>query len=100
MQKTANHCNIKKEAAGIAQEQSSHLFLCVLLNNMTVQSGPVIREAVVIGVKDHAFDVFVHVFGIEKRVHLDQLPLDKFYYDVGSCELTLIWKAGVSSLEP
>jgi len=28
------------------------------------------------------------------------LPLDKFYYDVESCELTLIWKAGVSSLEP
>ncbi|KAF0338076.1 RNB-domain-containing protein [Gigaspora margarita] len=100
VQKTANHCNVKKEAAKNAQEQSSHLFLCVLLHNLTVQSGPVIREAVVIGVKDHAFDVLVPVFGIEKRVHLDQLPLEKFIFNNETGELALHWKQGVSSLEP
>ncbi|CAG8519754.1 12223_t:CDS:2, partial [Racocetra persica] len=96
VQKTANHCNVKKEAAKNAQEQSSHLFLCVLLHNLAVQSGPVIREAIVIGVKDHAFDVLVPVFGIEKRVHLDQLPLEKFIFNAETNELTLHWKQGVN----
>jgi protein SSD1 len=100
VQKTANHCNVKKEAAKNAQEQSSHLFLCVLLRNLSLQSGPVIREAIVIGVKDHAFDVLVPVFCIEKRVHLDQLPLEKFIFNDETGDLTLLWKSGVSSLEP
>jgi len=100
VQKTANHCNVKKEAAKNAQEQSSHLFLCVLLRNLSLQSGPVIREAIVIGVKDHAFDVLVPVFCIEKRVHLDQLPLEKFIFNDDTGDLTLLWKSGVSSLEP
>ncbi|CAG8719638.1 1333_t:CDS:2, partial [Cetraspora pellucida] len=100
VQKTANHCNVKKDAAKNAQEQSSHLFLCVLLHNLTVQSGPVIREAIVIGVKDHAFDVLVPVFGIEKRVHLDQLPLERFIFNAETGELALHWKQGISSLEP
>uniref|UniRef100_A0A1D1YDW5 DIS3-like exonuclease 2 n=1 Tax=Anthurium amnicola TaxID=1678845 RepID=A0A1D1YDW5_9ARAE len=100
VQKTANHCNVKKEAAKNAQEQSSHLFLCVLLRNLSLQSGPVIREAIVIGVKDHAFDVLVPVFCIEKRVHLDQLPLEKFIFNEENGVLILRWKPGVSSLEP
>jgi len=65
-----------------------------------LQSGPVIREAIVIGVKDHAFDVLVPVFCIEKRVHLDQLPLEKFIFNDDTGDLTLLWKSGVSSLEP
>ncbi|CAG8445857.1 5385_t:CDS:10 [Diversispora eburnea] len=100
VQKTANHCNVKKDASKNAQEQSSHLFLCVLLNNLALRSGPVIREAIVIGVKDHAFDVLVPVFGIEKRVHLDQLPLEKFVFNEEKKELILHWKPGISSLEP
>ncbi|CAG8469835.1 4725_t:CDS:10, partial [Acaulospora colombiana] len=100
VQKTAQYCNVKKEAARNAQEQSNHLFLCVLLNNLTVQQGPVIREAIVVGVKDHAFDVLVPVFGIEKRVHLDQLPLEKFVFNEETGQLILYWKPGVSSLEP
>ncbi|KAI9606276.1 hypothetical protein KEM48_001986 [Puccinia striiformis f. sp. tritici PST-130] len=35
--------------------------------------GPVIRSANVIGVLDEAFDVAVPDFGIEKRVHVDQM---------------------------
>ncbi|KAG9299130.1 hypothetical protein G9A89_020443 [Geosiphon pyriformis] len=99
VQKTANHCNVKKDASRNAREQSTHLFLCVLLDNLTSQTGPVIREAIVIGIKDHAFDVLVPVFGIEKRVHLDQLPLEKFVYDADIAELTLVWKVGVNSLQ-
>jgi protein SSD1 len=65
-----------------------------------LQSGPVIREAIVIGVREHAFDVLVPVFCIEKRVHLDQLPLEKFVFNDETGDLTLHWKSGVSSLEP
>lgn len=30
--KTAQNCNMKKEGAKLAQEQSAHLFLCLLLH--------------------------------------------------------------------
>lgn len=35
-----------------------------------------IRQAKVINVLDAAFDVLVPEFGIEKRVHVDQMPID------------------------
>lgn len=74
--KVAQQCNIKKDAARTAQEQSAHLFLCVLISDLTKRYGPVIRPAKVIGVLDQAFDVLVSEFGIEKRVHVDQMPTD------------------------
>lgn len=55
--KVAQVCNTKKDAARLAQEQSAHLFLCVLISQLTQQFGPVIRKATVIGVLDAAFDV-------------------------------------------
>jgi exoribonuclease R len=72
----AHQCNIKKEAAKLAQEQSLHLFLCVLISELTQKYGPVIRPAKVVGVLDEAFDVFVPDFGIEKRVHIDAMPIE------------------------
>ena len=66
----------KKESARLAQEQSTHLYLCVLIADLTQRYGPVIRSAVVVGVLDAAFDVLVPEFGIEKRVHVDQMPID------------------------
>jgi protein SSD1 len=36
----------------------------------------VVRQAKVVGVLDAAFDVLVPEFGIEKRVHVDQMPID------------------------
>lgn len=68
-------CNVKKDAARLASEQSAHLFLCVLISDLTSRYGPVIRPATVIGVLDAAFDVIVPEFGIEKRVHVDQMPI-------------------------
>lgn len=35
-----------------------------------------VRQARVFGVLDAAFDVLVPDFGIEKRVHVDQMPID------------------------
>lgn len=76
MSQIAQHCNAKKEAATLAQEQSQHLFLCTMINNLTLQYGPVVRTAQIIGVLDEAFDVVVPDFGIEKRVHVEQMPVE------------------------
>lgn len=69
------HCS-KRDSAILAQEQSAHLFLCVLISDLTQRYGPVVRQAKVVGVLDAAFDVLVPEFGIEKRVHVDQMPID------------------------
>jgi exoribonuclease R len=66
----------KRDSAVLAQEQSAHLFLCVLISDLTNRYGPVVRQAKVVGVLDAAFDVLVPEFGIEKRVHVDQMPID------------------------
>ena len=66
----------KQDSAKLAQEQSAHLFLCLLIADLTQRYGPVVRQAKVVGVLDAAFDVLVPEFGIEKRVHVDQMPID------------------------
>ena len=66
----------KNESSKLAQEQSTHLYLCVMISDLTQRYGPVIRPATVVGVLDAAFDVMVPEFGIEKRVHVDQMPID------------------------
>ncbi|KXN89637.1 DIS3-like exonuclease 2 [Leucoagaricus sp. SymC.cos] len=78
--KVAQQCNIKRDSAILAQEQSAHLFLCVLISDLTHRYGPVIRQAKVINVLDSAFDVLVPEFGIEKRVHVDQMPIDASFF--------------------
>ncbi|KAF9976838.1 hypothetical protein BGZ73_007637 [Actinomortierella ambigua] len=90
-QKNANHCNIKKDAAKAAQEQSSHLYLSVLLKNLTAKHGPVIREALVVRVLDAAFDILVPEYGLEKRIYLEHLPLDKFTWLENKNQLKLFW---------
>ena len=52
------------------------MFLCILIADLTQRYGPVVRQAKVVGVLDAAFDVYVSDFGIEKRVHVDQMPID------------------------
>jgi len=89
--KVAQQCNIKRDSAVLAQEQSAHLFLCVLISDLTIRYGPVIRQAKVVGVLDAAFDVLVPEFGIEKRVHVDQMPIDNHVYDEHSHTLQIYW---------
>ena len=50
--------------------------MCILIHDLTQRYGPVIRQAKVVNVLDAAFDVYVPEFGIEKRVHVDQMPID------------------------
>lgn len=47
------------ESAKLAEEQSIHLYLCMLIHDLTERYGPVVREARVTGVLDAAFDVFI-----------------------------------------
>lgn len=89
--KIAQQCNIKRDSATLAQEQSAHLFLCVLISDLTQRYGPVIRQAKVVGVLDAAFDVLVPEFGIEKRVHVDQMPIDNHVYDEHTHTLQIYW---------
>lgn len=89
--KVAQQCNIKKDSARLAQEQSTHLFLCVLIADLTQRYGPVVRQARVVNVLDAAFDVLVPEFGIEKRVHVDQMPIDNHVYDEHTHTLQIYW---------
>jgi protein SSD1 len=89
--KVAQQCNIKRDSAKLAQEQSAHLFLCVLISDLTQRYGPVVRQAKVVGVLDAAFDVLVPEFGIEKRVHVDQMPIDNHVYDEHTHTLQIYW---------
>lgn len=99
MAKIAQQCNVKRDAAELAQEQSAHLFLCLLIHDLTVRYGPVVRQATIMGVLDAAFDVIVHEFGIEKRVHVDQIPVEHCSYDERDNILSLWWKKGVDTID-
>ncbi|THG99306.1 hypothetical protein EW026_g3016 [Hermanssonia centrifuga] len=89
--KVAQQCNIKQDSARLAQEQSAHLFLCILISDLTQRYGPVVRQAKVVGVLDAAFDVYVPEFGIEKRVHVDQMPIDNHVFDEHKHTLQIYW---------
>lgn len=91
--KCAQQCNMKRQSARLAEDQSAHLHLCILVSNLSAKYGPVIRQARVTGVYDQAFDVVISEFSLEKRVHLDKLPLDNSVFDEHTNVLSLYWKS-------
>jgi protein SSD1 len=96
--KLAENCNFKKDAARTAQEQSVHLFLCRMLKDLTASQGAVVRPGIVVNVQSSSFDVVIPEFGIEKRVHLDQLPLIKAEFERSTRVLELFWERGIDSM--
>ncbi|CCC70741.1 hypothetical protein NCAS_0F02570 [Naumovozyma castellii] len=94
---TSEYCNFKKDCAYQAQEQAVHLLLCKTINDMGNATGQLLTMATVLQVYESSFDVFIPEFGIEKRVHGDQLPLFKAEFDTGSRILELHWQPGVDS---
>jgi protein SSD1 len=72
--------NRKRDSAKLAVEQSMHLYLCHLIADLTTRYGPVVFQALVVNVLDAAFDVLLPEFGIEKRVHIDQMPIEVTYF--------------------
>lgn len=96
--KTAEQCNVKKDSAKNAQEQSIHIELCRAVDKRRVaQGGELVCEAIVICVYESAFDVLIPEYGFEKRVHCDQLPLKKAEFDKTKRVLELYWEKGVQS---
>lgn len=98
LSKTAEQCNVKKDSAKNAQEQSIHIELCRKVDKRRVaQDGELICEAIVICVYESAFDVLIPEYGFEKRVHCDQLPLKKAEFDKTNRVLELYWEKGIAS---
>lgn len=87
----SDYCNFKKDCADATQEQAIHLLLCQTINDMSSKTGQVLCTGIVLQVYESAFDVYLPEFGIEKRVHGDQLPLTKAEFDKSDKILKLFW---------
>ena len=93
----SDYCNFKKDCANATQEQAIHLLLCQTINDMSSETGQVLCSGIVLQVYESAFDVYLPEFGIEKRVHGDQLPLSKAEFDKVNKVLKLFWDPNVDS---
>ncbi|GEQ67309.1 hypothetical protein JCM33374_g973 [Metschnikowia sp. JCM 33374] len=93
----SDYCNFKKDCAANAQEQAIHLLLSQTINDMSENAGQLLVMGTVIQVYESSFDVIIPEFGIEKRVHGDQLPLLKAEFDKSKRVLELFWEKGVDS---
>ncbi|KAK6456952.1 exoribonuclease complex, subunit Rrp44/Dis3 [Scheffersomyces xylosifermentans] len=94
---TADYCNFKKDCAANAQAQAIHLLLSQTINEISESAGQLLCMGTVIQVYESSFDVFIPEFGVEKRVHGDQLPLVKAEFDKISRTLELYWEKGIDS---
>lgn len=93
----ADLLNFKKDCAKNAQEQSVHLAVCQDIDKRTVATGQLVIDSIIIQVYESAFDVLIPEYGIEKRVHGDQLPLRKAEFEKKTRLLELYWEGGVDS---
>lgn len=89
IQKQAEQCNDKKRNSKIVQELSTELFFAVFVK----AAGPFEEKAVVMGVLDRSFDVFIRKFGVIKRVYCDKLNLKGTSYNKEERQLTITWTA-------
>lgn len=92
-----DYCNFKKDCAANAQEQAIHLLLSQTINDISGDAGQILCMGTVIQVYESSFDVFLPEFGVEKRVHGDQLPLVKAEFDKSNRILELYWEEGIDS---
>ena len=96
--KTVETCNIKKDSAQNAQEQSIHIESCRSMDKKRQEAnGDLVAEGIVLCVYESAFDVLIPEWGFEKRVHCDQLPLKKAEFRKETRVLELYWEKGVPS---
>lgn len=96
--KTVDLCNVKKDSAQNAQEQSVHIDSCRIMDKKRLEThGDLIAEGIVLCVYESAFDVLIPEWGFEKRVHCDQLPLKKAEFRKEKRVLELYWEKGVTS---
>ncbi|XP_046571532.1 LOW QUALITY PROTEIN: DIS3-like exonuclease 2 [Haliotis rubra] len=67
LHKQADHCNDKKYMSKRVQEMSSDMFFAAFVKEV----GPFEEQAMIMGVMDHSFDVFILKFGVSKRIYCD-----------------------------
>ncbi|ORZ21103.1 hypothetical protein BCR42DRAFT_321271 [Absidia repens] len=100
VQSIALQCNRKKDGAKNAQEQSGHLYLSRYLARISQTDGPIIRDAIVLQVNSDVFDLLVPDYGLESRVYMDAMPLERFHYDTDDNSLVVFWKEdGVMNMD-
>lgn len=98
IEKAAGHCNQRKEGAKNSQDSNIQLYLAHYLHMLETQSQkPVICSAIVTQVLKDCFEILVPEYGIEKRIHMDALPIDKFTYDGLNAQLSVYWKEGIEA---
>ncbi|KAI7895142.1 uncharacterized protein EV154DRAFT_413823 [Mucor mucedo] len=95
VQKMTFKCNSKKDAAKNAQDTNIGLYLAKYLSNYQETKGPVYTKADVIYVGKETYEVYVPLYGLEKKFHVEDLPTEQHYYDKETHKLDIFWKAGV-----
>lgn len=94
----ASHCNERKEGAKNSQDMNIQLYLAHYLHMIEKQNQKaVICTAIVTQVLKDCFEILVPEYGLEKRVHMDALPIEKFVYDPHKNALAAYWKEGIES---
>ncbi|KAI7885645.1 RNB-domain-containing protein [Lichtheimia hyalospora FSU 10163] len=103
VQKLAQHCNVKKDAALYAREQSSMLFMASYLSKRGIRPADanhitvVRREALVVAAFEQHFDVMIPELNLERRIHLANLPVWRSEFDHETRSLTMYWTKGVDT---
>ncbi|XP_043244120.1 DIS3-like exonuclease 2 isoform X2 [Amphibalanus amphitrite] len=91
VQRLCVRCNEKKLSARLCSEACSLLFLA----HMVDLCGPIRQPAIVMGVLDKSFDVFIPEMAISRRVYIDKLEVEsvEFTKQTGVPRLKLTWRA-------
>ncbi|RCI04081.1 hypothetical protein CU098_000876, partial [Rhizopus stolonifer] len=95
VQKIAFSCNAKKDGAKNAQDNDSMVYLSRYLWQREQLDGPIYKKADVIVVSKDTFEVYIPEYGLEKRIYLKDLPVEKFYFDRHTLALDIYWKRGI-----
>ena len=92
VQMIAYACNYRREMSKVAEELSRHLYLARYLNRTQKET---IKTAVVVAVTEHHFDVYLHEYGLQRRLYAQDYPLENYEYCNDDSSLVLYWERGV-----
>ncbi|KAI9249337.1 hypothetical protein EDC94DRAFT_527806 [Helicostylum pulchrum] len=96
--KAASHCNARKEGAKNSQDMNIQLYLSHYLHMVEENTKkPIICSAIITHVLKDCFEILVQDYGLEKRIHMDSLPIERFVFDPHKVALTAYWKEGIES---
>ncbi|CAO3653451.1 unnamed protein product [Mucor hiemalis] len=98
VQKAAGHCNERKEGAKNSQDMNIQLYLAHYLYQLEEETKKHITStAIVTQILKDCFEILVPEYGLEKRIHMDALPIERFVHDPHKNALTCYWKEGIES---